>query len=451
MNGRLARALSVFAVTALLVPPVAADEVADFYKGREVTVFVGYGAGGGYDRYSRTLARHLGRHIPGKPSVAVENRPGAGSLKLANRLYSEKTQDGTSIGNIGRALPTEPLFGNAQAKFDPRRFQWLGSMNNEVSVCVAWHTAPVLFWDDLKTRGATMGGTGAGSDTDLFPMVLNNLLGTRIKLLTGFPSGFDINLAMRDGVVEGRCGWSWASIRATAQDLIRNRKMRILIQLAAIRHKDLPNVPAVTDFASSRKEADTLKLIFSRQLWARPYLVGPDVPKARADALRQAFARTMTDSAFREDAGRQWLQTGWVDGKTVERGIETLYEYPLDIVSAAVRARIDRSKTPVFKAIIEVRNDRGTIATLEQGNRLLTWKAGPPPEDAGNQEKRPSGGTLRIAAGRTRIMVDGNSADRAALKPKMKCSFTYEASLAKKIECDSPEFDLLDLPDILRR
>jgi tripartite-type tricarboxylate transporter receptor subunit TctC len=447
-------------LAALAFPPAAnqaaanqaaANDVASFFGGRTVTIYVGYSAGGGYDRYSRTLARHIGRHIPGNPAVTVENRPGAGSLKLANRLFSEENQDGTSIGTIGRAAPTEPLFGNSQAKFDPRRFQWLGSMNNEVSVCVAWHKAPLYFWADLKSRGALMGGTGAGSDTDLFPTVLNNVLGTKIKLVTGFPTGFDINLAMEQGVIEGRCGWSWSSIRATRKNLVSEKKIRILLQLAVARHKDLPNVPAAAEFAATRKDRETLNLFLSRQLWARPYLVGPNVPKIRADALRAAFEKTMADSAFREDSGRQWLQTGLVDAATIRNQLETLYAYPLDVVSAAVRARIDRSRTQIFKAIIKVDTDRGEIATLARGNRVLTWKSVAPTLAADKGDYPKKSGTLRIAAGRTRIMIDGKSADPSALKTGMKCSFIYEATLAKKIECVPSGFDLLDLPDILGR
>lgn len=409
----------------LIAPPLAlAEEIEDFYRGKEITLYVGYRAGGGYDRYSRTLARHLGRHIPGTPRIIVKNRPGAGSLQLANGVYQGVQQDGTAIANVGRAIATEALLGNAAAKFDGRRFTWLGSMNNEVNVCVVWHTVPVSFWSDLTTRGAVMGGTGTGSDTDSFPLVLNNILGTRFKLMTGYPSGNDINAAMESGVIEGRCAWSWASISSRRPKWLKDRRIKLLAQLSTAKHPAMQQVPLVTEFATSKKDLQTLKLIFSRQLWGRPYMIGPNVPRARGMALRAAFAKTMKDPAFLMDAKRQKLEVNWVDGAVLQNTISRLYDYPGDVIAAAAKAQTDRSKTRITKAVIKIETISGKITGLQSGNHRVSW------------EGVDSKGQIRLRSGHTAILVGGKPANPAALKPGLNCKFTYLASLAKKIDCE---------------
>jgi tripartite-type tricarboxylate transporter receptor subunit TctC len=410
-------------------PPASAEEIKDFYKGKEITLYVGYRAGGGYDRYSRTLARHLGRHIPGSPRIIVKNRPGAASLLLANGVYKGLRQDGTAIANVGRAIATESLLGNGAARFDARRFTWLGSMNNEVNVCVVWHTVPVSFWNDLTTRGAVLGGTGAGSDTDNFPLVLNNILGTKFKLITGYPSGNDINAAMESGVLEGRCAWSWASINSTRPELLKDKRIKLLAQLSTTKHPAMLDVPLVTEFATSKKDLQTLKLIFSRQLWGRPYMIGPNVPKARGKALRAAFARTMKDAAFLKDANRQKLEVNWVDGAVLQNTLSRLYDYPEDVIAAAVKAQTDRSKLRISKAVIKIETNSGKITRLQSGNRRVSWEG----EKATGEKTT---GKIRVRAGHTAIQVNGKKINRAALKVGMSCKFTYQASLARNIDCE---------------
>jgi tripartite-type tricarboxylate transporter receptor subunit TctC len=409
----------------LIAPPSAmADDIEDFYRGKEIILYVGYPAGGSYDRYSRTLARHLGRHIPGTPRMIVKNRPGAGSLLLANGVYQGGQQDGTAIANVGRAIATAALLGDAAAKFDGRRFTWLGSMNNEVNVCVVWHTVPVSFWSDLTTRGAILGGTGAGSDTDSFPLVLNNILGTRFTLMTGYPSGNDINAAMENGVIEGRCAWSWASISSRHPEWVKDRRIKLLAQLSTAKHPAMQQVPLVTEFATSKKDLQTLKLIFSRQLWGRPYVIGPDVPKARAMALRTAFAKTMKDPAFLKDAKRQKLEVNWVDGAVLQNTISRLYDFPGEIIAAAAKAQTDRSKIRILKAVIKIETEAGKITRLQSGNHRVSW------------ERDKVKGQIRLRSGHTEILIGGKKAGPSALKTGLICIFTYQASLAKKIDCE---------------
>ncbi len=187
----LAVSAAAFAATTLTTAPALADAVEDFYKKKRVTLYVGYSPGGGYDRYSRTLARHMGRHIPGKPSIIVKNRPGAGSMILTNELYNSLPKDGSVFGNVGRGLPQEPLMGNKEARYDSMKFTWIGSMNNEVSICASWHKSEIKTVDDMLTKKFVFGGVGPGSDTDTFPTAINNVFGAKIRLVTGYPGGND--------------------------------------------------------------------------------------------------------------------------------------------------------------------------------------------------------------------------------------------------------------------
>jgi tripartite-type tricarboxylate transporter receptor subunit TctC len=428
MTTHFVKTLTVAAGAGLLavgvaVPAAVADEIADFYKGKIVTLYVGYSAGGGYDVYSRTLARHIGRHIPGNPSVVVKNRPGAGSLVLANEVYNTLPQNGTVIANVGRGMPTEPLLGNKKARFDGRKFYWLGSMNNEVSVCAVWHTVPVNFWQDLIQRGAIMGGTGAGADTDTFPQILNNIFGTKMKLVTGYPGGNDINFAIERGELEGRCGWSWSSVVSTRGEWLKDEKIKIILQMSTQKHADLPNVPLVMDFATTKQEEQVLKLIYARQVWGRPYMAGPGVPKARGEALRAAFAATMKDEKFRAEAKKQKLELEWVDGKTVEQGIAELYEFPKEVVAAAAKAQTDKSRIEISKAVIPVETSKGKITALGGGGRNVSWEGG------GKK------GKVRVSGSGTELLVGGKKGKRDDLKVGMECAFTYQGSSAKKIDC----------------
>ena len=425
----LIKSFAIFSGAALLAaslvpPPVAADEVSDFYKRKRITLYVGYSPGGGYDRYSRTLARHMGKHIPGKPRFVVKNRPGAGSMILANEVYSSLPQDGSVMANIGRGMPTEPLLGNKEAKFDARKLQWIGSMNNEVSVCAVWHTVPVNFFEDMQTRGAVMGGTGTGADTDTFPTVLNNILGTKLQLVTGYPGGNDINFAIERGELEGRCGWSWSSVVSTRGKWLKEGKVKILLQMSTAKHPDLPNVPFVMDFAKTDKDLQVLNLIYARQLWGRPYNVGPGVPKARVDALRTAFVNTMKDKAFLKDAKRQKFELAWVDGETVQKKIAELYDFPKDVIEATKVATTYGGNIKVSKAVIPIESANGKITKLRRGGRRVSW--------AGEGKK----GRLRVSGNRTKITVAGQKAKRSALKEGMSCKFTFQASSAKAIECE---------------
>jgi len=411
------------ATSVAAVAPAFADDVADFYKSHAMTMYIGYSAGGGYDVYARALARHMGNHIPGNPRFVAKNVTGAGSLVLTNQMYNSISKDGTAIAMVGRGLPTEPLFGNKKAKYDARKFAWLGSMNNEVSVCVSWHTTPVHNWEDLKTRGLIVGGTGSGSDTDTFPTVLNNVLGTKMKLITGYPGGNDINFAVEKGELEGRCGWSWSSVLSTRAEWLKDKKIRILLQISTAKHPDLPDVPLVLDLAKTPKDRQVMKLVFSRQVWGRPIFTTPDVPKARVDALRTAFMATMKDPKFIADAEKQKLEINPVDGDVVQKDIGELYDAPPDVVKEAVRATTYTGNIQISNAVIPVITVKATITKFDEKSRKVSWEGG------GKK------GNVTVSSRDTEISVAGKKGDGTALKPGMSCEFTYQGAAAQKIVC----------------
>jgi tripartite-type tricarboxylate transporter receptor subunit TctC len=329
-RGAIAAVLAVLAIQ-----PGHAQDAAAFYKGKTVELYIGYSAGGAYDLYARLLARYMPRHIPGNPTVVPKNMAGAGSLLLANWLYNVAPKDGTAFGIIGRGTGFDPILGNKRAQFDGTKFNWLGSANNEVSVCVAWHTAGVSNFNELLTRELVVGGTGASADTDQFPKITNGVLGTKFKVVTGYPGGNDISLAMERGEVQGRCGWSWSSVKATHQNWYDERKIHLLVQLALDRHEDLPNVPLVVDLAKSDEQRKILELIFARQVMGRPFLAPPGLPGDRAAVLRKAFMDTMKDTEFLAAADKAKMEITPVDGEKVGNLVKDLYATPKEISNKA--------------------------------------------------------------------------------------------------------------------
>jgi tripartite-type tricarboxylate transporter receptor subunit TctC len=320
-----------------------AQPAADFYKNRTIELYVGYSVGGGYDLYARVLARHIGRHLAGNPTIAVKNMEGAGSLRLANWLYRIAPKDGSVVATIGRGAGFDPLLGVPAAQFDATKFTWIGSGNHEVSVCVAYaggsgtRTSGVSTFADLHTKEMTVGSAGAGSDTDQFPRVVNGVLGTRMKIVSGYPGGNDVVLAMERGEVQGRCGWSWSSVKSTHGAMIVERKLHVLLQLSLHKHPELPDVPLVVDLATTDEERQILTLIFARQVMGRPFLAPPGIPTDRADALRQAFMATMTDSAFLADAERAQLEVNPVAGEELQKLLAEIYRTPPKVAEKATQ------------------------------------------------------------------------------------------------------------------
>jgi tripartite-type tricarboxylate transporter receptor subunit TctC len=334
-NAMLARGMATVLLAAIPVSFAGAQSPAEFYKGKTVELYIGYSVGGGYDLYARMIARHLGRHIPGNPTVVPKNMEGAGSLRLTNWLYGAAPKDGTAIGANSRGAAFDPLLGQKGAQYDATKFTWIGSANDEVSICVAWENSGVTQFDDLFTKQLAVGSTGVGDDTYQFPSVLNAVLGTKFKIVVGYPGGNDVSLALERGEVQGRCGWSWSSIKATRKPWLDAKKMTILIQLSLAKHADLPDVPLVMDYAKTDESRQIFKLIFARQVMGRPYLAPPGVPKDRAEALRKAFMDTMRDKEFLAEAERLKFEITPVAGDAIERLVTEIYRAPPAIAQKA--------------------------------------------------------------------------------------------------------------------
>jgi len=316
---------------------IAADAAEAFYRGKTVQVLVGFSPGGGYDLYARTLARYMGKHMPGNPRFITQNMPGAGSMKVMNYLYNAARKDGTFIGTFARGMVIEPLLGHAKGTaFEATKFNWIGSISNEVSVCAFWHTSPIKSWEDMKTKPHTIGGSAAGADSDVFPSVLRKVYNLPMKLVTGYSGGgADINLGMERGEVHGRCGWSYSSMLSQSRALLDGKRINIVMQLALEKHEDLPNVPLIMDLPASPQDKAAMRLIVSRQSIARPFAAPPGVPPERVKALRDAFDATMKDPDFVKEATRLALEVRPVNGAEVQRLIQEIYASPPDVVKRA--------------------------------------------------------------------------------------------------------------------
>lgn len=310
----------------------AAQGSADRFKGKTFDVIVGYEPGGGYDIYGRALARHIGRHLPGNPTVVVKNMPGAQTRTAANYLYNIAPKDGTVIATIARGLPTEELLGSGGIRFESTKFNWIGSMNNEVSVGVAWHTSPVKTFEDIKNREMVVGGI---ADSLLFAQVMNAVLGTKLKMITGYKSGVEISLAMERGEVEGRMGWSWSSVVSVNPEWIRDGKIRNLVQFSTSKHADLPNVPLVTDLTKSEEDRALLELVFSRQVIGRPFIAPPGLDAETVEVLRKAFDDTMKDKDFLAEMQKANLEINPIPGKDVQELIARLFKTPPAVLERA--------------------------------------------------------------------------------------------------------------------
>ena len=316
-------------------PALAAD--APYFQGKTITLLYGGGESGGYVTYARLLSLHYGRLIPGNPRMIVKSAPGAGTLVAANQLYEAAQPDGTQIGTVGGGTATAELFKTPNIRFDPRKFIWLGSLTSDVSLGISWHTSPVKTIADALQREMIVGGGGPTSGNVLFPVVLNRLVGTKFKVITGYKSSAEVMLAVERGELEGVMSWNYSSVRAGHMDLIRDHKVNVMVQFALKKHRELPDVPLVTELAKTDEERAILDLVFSRQEMGRPFMAPPKTPPAVAKILRDAFAALIKDPVFLADAERQRLDVNEpMTGEQVDAMIAGLYRTPREVVERAI-------------------------------------------------------------------------------------------------------------------
>ncbi len=320
-------------------PPAAAGE--DFFAGKTIQMLIGFSAGGGYDLYARTLAHYLPRHIPGHPQIVPQNMPGAGSLKLVNYLYNVAPKDGTAIGAFAPGIVAAPLLGQGEgAQFDATGFGWLGSASQEISVCAFMASAGIASLDDMRSKQTVIGASGGGAESDVFATVLRNMFHMPFRIVTGYPGGTEITLAMQRHEVDGHCGWSWISLVSRNQAMLTANEITLPLQIGLARDDDprLARVPLIMDMAEGPEQRAALKLIVSRQGMARPFALPPGVPPQRLAVLREAFMATMKDADFLAEARSAGLDIRPVEGAAVAALIKEIYASPPQAVRLAAQA-----------------------------------------------------------------------------------------------------------------
>src|SRR5262245_16494796 len=328
------------AALALCQPQAAAaqDVVADFYRNRQIKIVIGFSAGGSSSLYAQVLARHIGKYIPGQPSIIPQHMPGAGSLVAANYINTNAARDGSEFGITSRTAAIEPLLGNPNARFDAHRFNWIGTANIENSVCIAWHTARVKTVQDVFTQELIVGGAGAAAQETMFPKAFNKLLGTKFKVITGYPGSTELLLAIERGEVQGFCGIGWTFVKLRKGDWLRDKKINILFQMALQKHPDIPDVPAILDFAKTPEDRQVIEFLFAPQEMGRPFFAPPDVPRERVEALRSAFAQTLKDPKFLEETEKQGLEIQLLGGDAIQQLIARIYATPAAVIERAKAA-----------------------------------------------------------------------------------------------------------------
>jgi tripartite-type tricarboxylate transporter receptor subunit TctC len=316
-----------------LAIPARAQETFD----KPITIYVAGTAGGGIDLVGRALGRHLGKYLPGKPSVVVQDMPGAGGIRAANFLAETAPRDGSAMGVFAGGPIIEPLIGARSPGYDMSRFNWVGATAKDVGLCVVTAASPFKTIEDMRSREMIVAGTGAGSETDTFPVILNEVLKTRIKLITGYLGTKETIMAMENGEAHGRCSFALSAIKMTRPDWLTEKKITILFQLGLERSRELPDVPLVLDFVSDVADRQLLELMMGAKSVALPLVAPPGVSDARVAALRRAFDATMKDPDFLSEAARMSLDVDPTTGEATQAIIAKMYATPKEVVDRAKR------------------------------------------------------------------------------------------------------------------
>jgi tripartite-type tricarboxylate transporter receptor subunit TctC len=333
----LRKVIGALAVLLVLAGRAGADGVEDFYKGRNISLVIGFSVGGGYDAYARLLARYIGRHIPGEPSIIPQQMAGAGSLRAANFIYSVAARDGSVFGTFSRSMGTAPLIDKA-VEFDSRKFTWLGSVTDDNTICVTWNTSPIKTWDDFLKAPSKLGGLGAGADPDIWTLLYKNVFGAKAQLVTGYPGTNDVTLAMERGEVDGLCGLSWSTIKTRHGDWLKSHSVNIIVQAALKKEPEIEAVPLATDLVTRSEQLQTLKLLLTAQAMARPFAAPPDIPADRKAALIAAFDATMKDADFLAEAQKLDFDVRPVNAATIDALLAEVYATPNDVLDKAAKA-----------------------------------------------------------------------------------------------------------------
>jgi len=401
---------------------LAVDQPADIFKGKRLIIGVGSAAGSGYDLGARVLGRHFSRHLPGNPSIIIQNMPGGGGRTIATYLSSSAPRDGTFIAAVQSFIAVDPLFDSSKtvASFDPRQFTWLGSIASSTSVAVSWHTSPAKTYRDLFERELVVGGVGAGTPMVTFPYLFNRLLGMKFKVVAGYLASPDVDLAMERGEVQGRVDFSWHTLRATRLDWVKQGKMHMLFQLGLQKHAELEAIPLIYDLAKTEEDRSILKAAFMSYDFGRAFVAPPGLPENATQVLRSAFMETMVDKAFLADAETAQLEVNPVSAERLDALLKEVYNLPENIL-----ARAKALQNPTGAAEVEYRHIRASIVSRDPGDFFSIRRMD------GAQEKI-------VIADRTSITVNRAKVTNEALHAGMICAISYlgNQTTAKSVECD---------------
>lgn len=315
----------------------AADE--NVFKGKTINIVIGGSPGDGYDIYGRLLGPYLTKHVPGNPRFLPQNMPGAGTLVAANYMYEVAPKDGTAIGTVGGGTATGQLFRTPNIRIDPRRYGWIGSLNSEVGLVLAWHDQPFKKYSDLLEREFVVGGGGPTSGTVIFPLVLNRIVGTKFKIIPGYKSTGDIALAMERGEVQGTGSYHYSSLIQSRPNWLRDKQAVPLIQLSLIKHPLFPDVPHIPELAKTQEQAEILQLVFARQAMGRPFMVPPGTSPDATRILRTAFNAILKDPDFLQEAEKRRIDlTLPMTGEEIHALLDRMYAASPTVLDKAIAA-----------------------------------------------------------------------------------------------------------------
>ena len=321
-------------------PRASADPVADFYKGQRITIIVGSETGGDYDVWARMIARYMGKYIPGHPSFLVQNMPGAGGIRAANFLAESAPKDGSVLATFPGGPLIEPLVGARNPGYDMSQFQWIGAMSRDVSLCISWKASPFQTIDDARKQEMIVAGTGAGSETDTWPLALNAALGTKMRIITGYLGTKETFMAIESGEVHARCGMSLSSLRASKPDWLRDDRINVLLQIGAETNPTIPGVPFIFDLVQKPEDRQMIELMMIGTVLGRPFAAPPGTPPARVEILRKAFDATMKDPAFLAEAKQMDADIAPTSGAEAQAIMARTYATP-KAVSERVKALVN--------------------------------------------------------------------------------------------------------------
>ena len=333
-------AASALACVLSTAPLAAQDAVEQFYKGKQISVIVGSSSGGGYDTYARLLARHFGSAMPGNPTMVVQNMSGAGSNRAAGYIYSVAPKYGTAAAAIFPGAVLQPLLSDAPVSHDPNKLIYLGSANSDVYVCYVRSDAPVKTFKDVLTKELIIGASNPGATTYDLPLLLNSVLGTKFRIVTGYAGSREMTLALERGEVQGACGIGWTGIETMHPDWFAKDTIRVLVQLSTKGHDDLNKrgVPRAEELAPSEDDKKVIRLVFSQGIFGRPFVLPPGVPAERVAALRKAFVAAFNDKTLRAEADKMQLDVDPMSGDELQKLVADLYDTPPRLVERARQA-----------------------------------------------------------------------------------------------------------------